>query len=76
MTRTEILEMLKSVGVSAKADTWTDTLIEMPDGIFYGAEDFTVGSAYWQDGQRIEAPVLAYNGEAEFNTVFWPLPNA
>lgn len=76
MTRTEILEMLKSVGVEAKADTWTDTMIEMPNGIFYDAEDFRVGAAYWQDGQRIEAPVLVYAGEAEFNDVFWPLPNA
>lgn len=73
MNRAEIIRALNSVGISAKADSWKETLIEMPGGVFYDSADFRLTNVYWQDGIRIESPALAYDGDAEFNTVLWPL---
>lgn len=73
MKRTEIIEILNEIGVKAKADRWTENLIEMPWGIFYSAEDFYKTEVYWKDGKKITGYALGYNGNAEINEVIFPL---
>lgn len=73
MNRNEVIDTLNKINVTAKADRWTNDLIEMPNGIFYSAADFKVVDAYWNADRRIESPALVYSGEAEFNAVIFPL---
>ncbi len=74
MNRLDVIAHLASVGVSAAPDKWSDSLVEMPDGIFYDANDFSIKQSYTDvDGVQQHEPCLVYDGPAEFNVQFWPI---